>query len=274
MEQFQINFKNRQIASMNHGHFHEAYELVISKKGSRTFFVSDQTYTINERDAIMFPPKIIHRALRSSEDFERYLVMIPKPLVSTIQVESEHNLFECFYRNSPILHFTEEQYLTLEFILNLLLQEEDRPGKDSPLLRTLLIAQLLMYLNRFASEDLGDHDEHHDEHDVGENSLSKQMIDYLFNHYADPITLELLEQQFYTSSFHLCKVFKRNTGFTIMEYLNYLRIRESVHLLEENELSITEIGYQVGYNSTTHFIRCFKQKMEITPKQYRLRKKK
>ncbi|MBN2223018.1 MAG: helix-turn-helix domain-containing protein [Vallitaleaceae bacterium] len=274
MEQFQINFKNQQIASMNHGHFHEAYELVISKRGSRTFFVSDQTYTIQERDAIMFPPKIIHRALRSSEDFERYLVMIPRNLVSSIQVETDHNLFECFYRSSPVFHFNEEQFKILEQILELLLQEKDHPGKDSLLLKTLLTSQLLVYLNRYAAQNASTHDDHIDELQNGENSLTKEMIDYLFNHYADAISLELLEQQFFTSSFHLCKVFKRDTGFTIMEYLNYLRIRESIHLLEEKELSITEIGYQVGYNSTTHFIRCFKQKMEITPKQFRLRKQK
>ena len=58
-------------------------------------------------------------------------------------------------------------------------------------------------------------------------------------------------------------------GFT--DYLNQYRIAKAKPLLEKNELTISEVGEQVGFNSAQSFIRVFKKYEGETPGQYRTR---
>jgi YesN/AraC family two-component response regulator len=61
------------------------------------------------------------------------------------------------------------------------------------------------------------------------------------------------------------------TGLTYQSYLNRVRIEQAKKLLNDNELSITDTGYAVGYSDLTHFERIFKKLTGATPSQYRRR---
>ena len=59
-----------------------------------------------------------------------------------------------------------------------------------------------------------------------------------------------------------------------MQYVNRYRIEKSLSLLQDTELSVTEIAYQVGYNGSSYYIEQFKKNMHTTPKNYRTGMKK
>lgn len=58
---------------------------------------------------------------------------------------------------------------------------------------------------------------------------------------------------------HFCKVFKKITGKTLIEYLHLLRINEAEKMLVDTDASITEIAGNVGFSSITYFGRVFKK---------------
>jgi YesN/AraC family two-component response regulator len=73
-----------------------------------------------------------------------------------------------------------------------------------------------------------------------------------------------------TSSFYFCKMFKKATGVNFTEYVSRVRIESAKNLLLNQNLRISEIAYQVGFQSLTHFNRVFKKIAGQAPTEYRL----
>ncbi|GAA0411604.1 AraC family transcriptional regulator [Paenibacillus motobuensis] len=93
--------------------------------------------------------------------------------------------------------------------------------------------------------------------------------EYLNKEYRQKLTLPEIAEQFYISETYLCRIFKQTTGFTVIEYLNYIRIREAQTLLRETDDKITRIAEETGFDSIAHFGRVFKQIVKRSPLQYR-----
>jgi len=71
------------------------------------------------------------------------------------------------------------------------------------------------------------------------------------------------------STFYFCKMFKKITGINFTDYLSRVRIEKAKNLLLNPNLRISEIAYEVGFQSLTHFNRVFKKITGQSPTQYR-----
>ncbi|MBX7171933.1 MAG: AraC family transcriptional regulator [Pyrinomonadaceae bacterium] len=67
---------------------------------------------------------------------------------------------------------------------------------------------------------------------------------------------------------YLKKLFKTQTGKTIIQFDNELRLEKARKLFETKYLRISEVCVQVGYGDLSHFVKDFKQKYGFTPKQF------
>jgi len=74
-----------------------------------------------------------------------------------------------------------------------------------------------------------------------------------------------------TSTFYFCKLFKKATGLNFTEYLSQLRIEKAKNLLLNPNLRVSEIAYETGFQSLTHFNRVFKRIAGQSPTTYRKR---
>jgi len=72
------------------------------------------------------------------------------------------------------------------------------------------------------------------------------------------------------SSFYFCKKFKKITGINFTEYITWVRVERSKNLLLNPNLRVSEIAYEVGFQSLTHFNRMFKRVLGSSPTDYRL----
>jgi AraC-like DNA-binding protein/ligand-binding sensor protein len=72
-----------------------------------------------------------------------------------------------------------------------------------------------------------------------------------------------------TSTFYFCRLFKRTTGLTFTQYLARLRIEKAKSLLLEPHRRISEVAYEVGFQSLTHFNRVFRKIVGQSPTSYR-----
>ncbi|MEG0502950.1 MAG: helix-turn-helix transcriptional regulator [Cellulosilyticaceae bacterium] len=77
---------------------------------------------------------------------------------------------------------------------------------------------------------------------------------------------------FYISPYYLSRTFKEGTGFNMINYLNYIRVKNAKVLLDGTSRAITDISQEVGFESTTHFDRVFKEIEGISPLKYRKQK--
>ena len=94
-------------------------------------------------------------------------------------------------------------------------------------------------------------------------------MDYINEHYAEPLTLKKISEAIYISEAHLSRCFKKDAGLSPMQYLMHRRIGEAQSLLIETILPIQDIGEELGFVSSAHFSKMFKQYVGITPKEYR-----
>lgn len=90
---------------------------------------------------------------------------------------------------------------------------------------------------------------------------------------AENITTEIsrdeLAGQVFMSPDYLTKLFKKETGMSLSEYIIAKRIALAKQLLAETDLSIVEISQRTGFSYSSYFVRIFKKKTGMTPQQYR-----
>jgi AraC-like DNA-binding protein/ligand-binding sensor protein len=105
----------------------------------------------------------------------------------------------------------------------------------------------------------------------GDSLLTRRAKDYVARHQSDPIRLAEITRTLNVSAFHFCRTFKQTTGLTFGEYLRRVRIEKAKVLLHKNELRISEIAYEVGFQSITHFNRIFRKVVGQSPTEFRSR---
>ena len=103
----------------------------------------------------------------------------------------------------------------------------------------------------------------------GDSPIVRRAKDYIADHKSDPIKLEQIARAINVSPFHFCRRFKLETGLTFVEYLSCVRIEQAKLLLHKNNLRVSEIAYQVGFQSLTHFNRTFRKLVGSSPTEYR-----
>jgi AraC-like DNA-binding protein len=94
-------------------------------------------------------------------------------------------------------------------------------------------------------------------------------IAYIENNFQAPLPLHELAQVAMLSPYHLCRVFKKQTGFTVKEYHLKCRLNQAKKLLAHTPFSITEIAGKVGFGDHSHFGRIFRKYEQMSPLQYR-----
>src|SRR6185369_14803002 len=83
------------------------------------------------------------------------------------------------------------------------------------------------------------------------------------------LSLSEFAQSVNLSVCRLCHIFKSDVGMPPMRYLRLLRMERAKDLLESSFLSVKEIGYRVGLNDESHFVRDFKASYGLSPVCYR-----
>jgi AraC-like DNA-binding protein/ligand-binding sensor protein len=102
-----------------------------------------------------------------------------------------------------------------------------------------------------------------------ESPFSRRAKAYVADHQTDPITLEEVSRALHVSTFYFCKMFKKATGLTFTDYLGRVRIERSKNLLLDPNRRISEVAYEVGFGSLTHFNRVFRKLVGQSPSDYR-----
>ncbi|MFO7887316.1 MAG: AraC family transcriptional regulator [Eubacteriales bacterium] len=103
----------------------------------------------------------------------------------------------------------------------------------------------------------------------GKDNPMLKAADIMKNNIKETITLKDIAQKINMSESNFSQHFKKEMGLSPQKYLNTLKLEESLELLQKNK--VTEVSFDLGYDSPSHFIRIFKEKYKITPKQYQLK---
>lgn len=97
----------------------------------------------------------------------------------------------------------------------------------------------------------------------------RAIIEFLREHLDEPFVLRKMAQVACMEKTSLSRMFKRKTGVTLREFLHVYRISRAVELMQLSDSSVTQIAFEVGFNSVGTFERAFRKTLGVTPSAYR-----
>ena len=102
-----------------------------------------------------------------------------------------------------------------------------------------------------------------------EPELVRKAREYITQHKMEPLSLAAVAQASGASVFHFCKIFKKTTGLTFTDYVARVRLEDAKTQLVNPSRRISEVAYDVGFQSLTQFNRTFKRVFGQSPTEFR-----
>ena len=101
------------------------------------------------------------------------------------------------------------------------------------------------------------------------SEITKKAIEYIQRHYGEgSLGLDTVAESFGYTASYLSRIFKKETGVNVVDYINEIRILTAQKMLSEGERKVYEVAEEVGYNNYNHFSKTFKRITGVTPSQY------
>lgn len=101
------------------------------------------------------------------------------------------------------------------------------------------------------------------------NPYVTQIIDYITEHLTEPIAVTYLAEILHLSPQHFMRLFKKEMGCSILQYITAKRIGLAVRYLEDKTLTVAEVAVRSGFDNYSYFTRIFKRFTNETPVEFR-----
>lgn len=98
-----------------------------------------------------------------------------------------------------------------------------------------------------------------------ESEVVEAVRNFLALHFEQQLSLDRISRYVHYSPFHLCRIFRKHTRFSIHQYLNQLRLRASLEFMTQPNTDLTCLALHLGYASHSHFTAAFRKTFGITP---------
>ncbi len=97
------------------------------------------------------------------------------------------------------------------------------------------------------------------------NNLVCDILVYIDDNLSDKITIENLSDRFFYNRYYIMKLFKKEIGLTLIEYINRIRIYYSITLIKETSNNLLNIAFKSGFYSIEYFSETFKSIVGVNP---------
>lgn len=236
-------------------HTHPCAEMFFVTGGSGCLSLTGKTVPIGINDVIIVNPGTEHTEISSEDQPLEYIVMG----IDGLEAISGDDGGDGY----SIIHFQTggEQIL---FYLRCLLKEIERklPGYSTicqDLLEVVLL--LLMRHSQFTVTFVPS---------VHKSSKECAVVRrYIENHFKESLTLDDLAAVAHVSKYYLAHAFSREYGTSPINYLLSCRIQESLYLLAETRMSLSQIAGMLGFSSPSYFSQSFRRIQGMSPMNYR-----
>lgn len=233
-------------------HYHDIYEVYILRTGVRHIILNNLVYRTEALDAALIRPNEFHRSYGDTPYSGICLNFSDRFLDSYFTPKAKQQLISCF--ENPIISLNEQ---ALEEILLLSRKIDSEPSQNF-----IYMVHILEILHTFSKQmDSG--------RKLAIDPALSPVTKYISDHFMELQTLEEIAKQLYMTKYHLCHVFKKQTGMTVISYINTLRIQQACLFLHDTLDPIDQISVKCGFQSPSYFNRVFKKLMGCTPKEFR-----
>lgn len=259
---FDIDTKRRDYEwSMSSFHYHNSYEIYYLCDGTRKILVQDRIYEAAPGDVVMFRPNIFHRSMSTGPHTRYNVEFSPDFPAKYFTDTAARQMLRCF--DSEFIRLSVSERSEFERMFERMQLEYENGG-----MFYITLAGILNLLCTVAEKNVCGR------HVIGEDTSKttkklRPIISYINSNYADIATIEEVARACYLNKSYMCRLFKREMGITVVEYLNNIKIQQACELLRNTEKSMTDIAMACGFSGASYFGQQFKRSMGRTPSEFR-----
>ena len=230
-------------------HLHDEIELVYVLKGSTVAYADQSVCEIGEGELYISFPNQIHYYSSAENSLFYVLIVTPKLFYGKRELLSG---------NVPIENHisTDEDGKIAEYIEAIVHLPETSDISEYTGYFNLLHPKILGKLSLKPSIS-------------GEDSTLRNILEFCTANYSEELSLEYVAEHLHLSRFHISRLFNQKLGLSFSDYVNKLRVRESLDLLRDPDKKIADISEEVGFGSIRTYNRAFKEIHGKTPVEYR-----
>lgn len=227
---------------------HEALEIYIVCEGERKMYLGNTLYSVSAGDAAMISANLPHRSY-GTIPYRGVCIHLPEVYIrKSFTPKIGSDIMECFQK--PIISLSNEACDMVWSIASDI--ENNSIDKNEGFLKIIQILKSFLSISDPNSKLCFDSD------------LSN-IGAYIQKNYMTIKSLDDLTEHFNITKSYLCRIFKKQTGITVTNYINSLRMQYACKLLYETDLKIDTISKNCGYDTIQYFNRIFKQIKGDTP---------
>lgn len=254
-----------------HCHWHEEIEILLVTEGRASLYLNNECTTIAQGSVVLISSNQLHLATCPVGESFSFMSIIFHP---GLLGGSVNNAIQRQYID-PLLHpdnifpvLSDGESDWQEQVRQLLCEIQDiffhKDFEYELLIKTRLYEIWHLYSMHFTPPK-----KVFDAHLDYRIRLTKDIIEYIQEHYDGALSLKDIAQQFRLSREYLCRFFKSMAQVSLMEYLNFYRISIGRELLRHTDAEISTIARKTGFNNVSYFGLTFNKYTHMTPSQYR-----
>lgn len=277
---FYINRYHHDSSNTPPEHSHEFIELVFVIEGSAKHVFEGKSYPIKTNDVFIINPGEIHTfKVEPGETLEIInclfmSTLIQDSLLDELGVSQSIDFFYIY----PFLDKVERFHHFINVggnyasrflaILEGMIDENNQKKPNYTTLIRLQLIELLIILSRIYNEmqlSIG----HSAVHKNESQTLVQRISGYLTRNYHQKISIPGICKLFSISPRHLSRLFKKETGYTVIEMLHKIRIEKAKTLLLETDHKVIDVAMMIGYDDPAFFSRLFQRSTGCSPGKYK-----
>ncbi|MDP4133721.1 MAG: AraC family transcriptional regulator [Bacillota bacterium] len=239
-------------------HTHVHYEIYMFIDGDAEHIVEGGVYALNPMDMILLRPGEMHRVFHKSNcRYERFVLGVEDAFFKEMNCEEYKKVF---WSHEP----GEKNKLDGEIVLESGIYDcvtrikkysSNCTDMNVPAVRAAVV-ELLHILN-----NTDDYTSENNEH-----TIIKDIISYINNHYKRELSLSELSDEFFVSKYHLCRIFKAATGYTVNGYVSHKRIM-NVKLMCDSGMNIGYACQESGFGDYSSFYKAYVKETGHSPRE-------
>ncbi len=247
--------------------YHDHLEIIVCVEGIFELKGFEESFTLSSGDMILISSHIPHGINYITQNshhicikFDPMVISLPDDKLSMIRINSilsELKNFE-YFKNEEL----NKELPELNDIINRLMLNYSYPYYHNLLLVRSGIQQLMSYIISKRCE------KHDNSSDFSHLPIVNEIINYVHANLATASLAEAAKISSMSYSY-ISKIFANQMGVSFSKYLIQEKINKSMDLLINTDKNVTEISTELGFSSTSHFIKDFKSFKGVTPHTFR-----
>ncbi|WP_435163328.1 helix-turn-helix domain-containing protein [Paenibacillus glycanilyticus] len=254
-------------------HWHEHFEIIVMQQGSAVFHIDSESYEALPGDVLFVPAGALHVGYSLCDGEISYLAIVyNSSLFQNWMQDSLHTKYVLPYLEGRVQLPVKPTRLdpSCADYYYLLEQANTEFIEKQPAYQLMVKSQLHMLLTLLSRKFLPQQlPEQATNQYVHNREQFKALIEYIEANFADKQTVADAARRMNLNVHHFCKMFKKLTGRTFIDYVNVCRVNEAERLLLAGDLSITEIAGRVGCDNSNYFTKMYRKYKGVPPSQIR-----